>query len=52
MGLHQGLALNPFLFAMVKDKLMNEFRQESPLTMMFAYDIVICSKSRQQVEVR
>ncbi|KAK3537251.1 hypothetical protein QTP70_005486 [Hemibagrus guttatus] len=50
MGLHQGLALSPFLFAMVMDQLSEEVTQESPWTMMFADGIVICSESREQVE--
>ncbi|KAK3511475.1 hypothetical protein QTP70_008958 [Hemibagrus guttatus] len=50
VGLHQGLALSPFLFAIVMDQLSEEVRQESPWTMMFADDIVICSESREQVE--
>ncbi|MCJ8737270.1 hypothetical protein PDJAM_G00021940 [Pangasius djambal] len=50
VGLHQGSALSPFLFAMVMDQLSEEVRQESPYTMMFADDIVICSESREQVE--
>ncbi|KAK3541912.1 hypothetical protein QTP86_008102 [Hemibagrus guttatus] len=50
VGLHQGLALSPFLFAIVMDQLSEEVRQESPWTMMFADDIVICSESRMQVE--
>ncbi|KAK3553254.1 hypothetical protein QTP86_032789, partial [Hemibagrus guttatus] len=36
VGLHQGSALSPFLFAMVMDQLSEEVRQESPWTMMFA----------------
>ncbi|KAK3536593.1 hypothetical protein QTP86_013788, partial [Hemibagrus guttatus] len=48
VGLHQGSALSPFLFAMVIDQLSEEVRQESPWTMMFADDIVICSESREQ----
>ncbi|KAK3514486.1 hypothetical protein QTP70_018684 [Hemibagrus guttatus] len=35
---------------MVMDQLSEEVRQESPWTMMFADDIVICSESREQVE--
>ncbi|KAK3523326.1 hypothetical protein QTP86_029494 [Hemibagrus guttatus] len=50
VGLHQGSALNPFLFAIVMDQLSEEVRQEYPWTMMFADDIVICSESREQVE--
>ncbi|KAK3530942.1 hypothetical protein QTP70_006501 [Hemibagrus guttatus] len=50
VGLHQGSALSPFLFAIVMDQLSEEVRQESPWTMMFSDDIVICSESREQVE--
>ncbi|KAK3544421.1 hypothetical protein QTP86_011159 [Hemibagrus guttatus] len=50
VGLHQGSALSPFLFAIVMDQSSEEVRQESPWTMMFADDIVICSESREQVE--
>ncbi|KAK3518615.1 hypothetical protein QTP70_005532 [Hemibagrus guttatus] len=50
VGVHQGSALSPFLFAMVMDQLSEEVRQESPCTMVFADDIVICSDSREQVE--
>ena len=35
VGLHQGSALSPFLFAMVMDRLTDEVRQESPWNMMF-----------------
>ena len=48
--LHQGSALSPFLFAMAMDRLTDKIRHESPWTMMFADDTVICGESRQQVE--
>ncbi|KAK3505678.1 hypothetical protein QTP70_004488, partial [Hemibagrus guttatus] len=50
VGLHQGSALSPFLFAIVMDQLSEEVRQESAWTMMFADDIVICSESWEQME--
>ncbi|KAK3536314.1 hypothetical protein QTP86_002939 [Hemibagrus guttatus] len=50
VGLHQGSALSPFLFAIVMDRLSEEVRQESPWSVMFADDIVICSESSEQVE--
>ncbi|KAK3545874.1 hypothetical protein QTP70_016449 [Hemibagrus guttatus] len=40
VGLHQGSALSPFLFAIVMDQLSEEVRQESPWTMMKVYRTV------------
>ena len=50
VGLHQGSALSPFLFAMEMDRLTDEIRQESQWNMMFADDIVICRESKENVE--
>ena len=50
VGLHQGSALSPCLFAMVMDMMTDDIREEAPWTMMFADDIVICSESKEQVE--
>ena len=52
VGLHQGSALSPFLFAIVMERLTEEVRTDSPWTMMFADDIVLVSDSREQVEDR
>ena len=41
VGLHQGSALSPLLFAIVMDQLTEEVRHESPCNMMFADDIAI-----------
>ena len=51
VGLHQGSALSPFLFALLMDRLTDEVRQESPWNMMFADDIVICGETKEDVEV-
>ena len=50
VGLHQGSALSPYLFAMVMDRMTDEIREEAPWTMVFADDIVICSESKEQVD--
>ncbi len=50
VGLHQGSALSPFLFPGVMDKLTDEIRQESPRTIMFADDVVICCENWEEVE--
>ena len=50
VGLHQGSALSPCLFAMVMDRMTDDISEEAPWTMMFADDIVICSESKEQVE--
>ncbi|KAK3548030.1 hypothetical protein QTP70_003062 [Hemibagrus guttatus] len=50
VGLHQGSALSPFLFAIVMDQLSEEVRQESLWTIMCADGIVICSESMEKVE--
>lgn len=50
VGFHPLWDLNPLLFAMVMDMLINEITQESPWTMMLTDDTVICSERREQVE--
>ena len=46
VGLHQGSALSPFLFAVIMDRLTDEVKRESPWAMLFADDIVICEETR------
>ena len=52
VGLHQGSVLSPFLFAVIMDRLTDEVRRESPWTMLFADNIVICEETRKEVERR
>ena len=50
VGLHQGSALSPFLFAMIMDRLTDEVRRKPLWTMLFADDIVICEETREEVD--
>ena len=52
VGLQQRSALSLFLFAMIMDRLTDEVRRETPWTMLFADDIVICGETREEVERR
>ncbi|XP_070018891.1 secreted RxLR effector protein 78-like [Nicotiana sylvestris] len=52
MGLHQGSALSPFLFALVMDALTNHIQGEVPWCMLFTNNIVLIDKSRADVNDR
>ena len=43
VGLHQGLALSPFLLAIIMDSLTENCRKEAPWQMMFA-DGAVCKR--------
>ena len=52
VGLHQGSALSPFLFAVIMDRLTDKVKREPPWTMLFVEDIVICEETREELECR
>ena len=49
VGLHQELALSPYLFDLIMDVLTREVKEEPPWSMMFADDIVLCDDTREKV---
>ena len=50
VGLHQGLALSPFLFAIIIDRLTEDIRKDAPWDMLFADDIVLCRQNHRELE--
>ena len=50
VGLHQGLALSPFLFAIIIDRLTEDLRKDAPWDMLFADDIVLCIQNHRELE--
>ena len=50
VGLHQGSALSPFLFAIIIDRLTEDIRKDAPCDMLFADDIVLCRQNYRELE--
>ena len=49
LRLHQGLALSPFVFAVVMDRLTDNMRREAPQKRMFADNIVLYSEKKEML---
>ena len=52
IGLHQGSALSPFLFAIVMNELTRVIQDEIPLCMLFADDIILIDETRAGVNAK
>ena len=50
VGLYQGSALSPFLFAIIIDRLTEDIRKDAPWDMLFADDIVLCRQNHRELE--
>jgi hypothetical protein len=49
IGLHQGLALSPYLFALVMDEVTRDIQGNIPWCMLFADDVVLVDESQTEV---
>ena len=52
IGLHQGSALSPFLFALVIDEVTRSIQDEIPWCMLFADDIVLVDETKDGVNAK
>jgi hypothetical protein len=50
IGLHQGSALSPYLFALVMDEVTRDIQGGIPWCMLFADDVVLVDESRTGVD--
>ena len=51
VNLHQRTAFNPFLFAIIKHSLTENIRKEASWQMMFAQDVVMCTREKDMLDV-
>jgi Reverse transcriptase (RNA-dependent DNA polymerase) len=49
IGLHQGLALSPYIFTLVMDEITKDIQGDIPWCIFFADDVVLIDESRIEV---
>ena len=49
VGLHQGSALSPYLFDLIMDVISEGVRSNAPWVMLFADDIVLVCKTKEEL---
>ena len=52
IGLHQGSAISPYLFALVMDEVTRNIQGNISWCMLFADDVVLVDKSQAKVNVK
>ncbi|GJZ57942.1 retrovirus-related pol polyprotein LINE-1, partial [Tanacetum coccineum] len=52
VGLHQGSAISPYLFALILDELSRGIQEDIPWCLIFANDIVLVSESAEGLNIR
>ncbi|GJW46904.1 retrovirus-related pol polyprotein LINE-1 [Tanacetum coccineum] len=52
VGLHQGSAISPYLFALILDELSRGIQENIPWSMVFADDIVLVAESADGLNIR
>ena len=52
VGLNQGSSLSPILFATITDCITGDIQREGQWDMLFADNVVLCGKTREEIEGR
>jgi hypothetical protein len=52
IGLHQGSALSPYLFALVVDEVTRGIQRDIPWCMLFADDVVLVDENQEGVNIK
>jgi Reverse transcriptase (RNA-dependent DNA polymerase) len=50
IGLHQGSALNPYIFTLVMDEIRKDIQGDIPWCMLFADNVVLIVESRIEID--